>query len=106
MPANRVKSFRLTIKLKKFTRKERKFTKFGYIDPKSSTRHIIYINTEFSLLETVGTLYHEFSHWLFYTVFKDNAVITEDIEHTFCEAMDEDAKKNFKITLEAEADDD
>ena len=99
MPGRRVRTFNLAIKLKKFTRKERKFAKYGFIDPKSATRHVIYINTEFSLMETVGTLYHEFSHWLFYTVFKDNSVITEDHEHIFCEAMDDDAKKNLQTTL-------
>lgn len=99
MPANRTRTFHLTIKLKKFTRKERKFAKFGYIDPKSATRHVIWINTEFPLLDTIGTLYHEFSHWLFYSVFKDNTIVPEKQEHEFCSKMDKDSKKNFKLCL-------
>ena len=96
-----VETYHLTIKLKKFTKRERREAKFGFIDKKGPNRYVMYVNTEFSLLETIGTLYHEFSHWLFFTVFKDNKMISVDQEHGFCEEMDDHAKEEFKKCLGA-----
>ncbi len=94
-----VETYHLTIKLKKFSKRERADAKYGFIDKKSNNRYVMYVNVEFPLLETIGTLYHEFSHWLFFTVFKDNKMISEDQEHGFCEEMDDHAKAEFKKCL-------
>jgi len=93
--------FHLTIKLKKFTKRERRTGTYGYITRKSDNRYVMWVNTEFTLLETIGTLYHEFSHWLFFTVFKDS-VIDDDKEHEFCEELDEASKEAFKRCLGSE----
>ena len=97
-------NFVLTIKHKKFSSKKKDANDHegnaGYIQPPTKGhRYVIWINTDSSFLARIGTLFHEFGHFLFYTVFKEYS-IDEDKEHNFCEKVDVAACKAFKEYLE------
>ena len=87
-------TYHLTVKVKKFTRAQRKVSKYGYLDPKSQNRYVIYINNDYPLFEVIGTLYHELSHFVLLTVFRN--IFPERREEDFCERMDQHAQKEMK----------
>ena len=96
-------TYHLTVKVKKFLKSQKKISKYGYIDPKSNTRYVIYINSDYPLFEVIGTLFHELSHFVLFTVFKD--VFTSKREEDFCYNMDRHAQAELKELTESKEED-
>jgi Zn-dependent peptidase ImmA (M78 family) len=93
----------LTVRYKEFNNPNENSNEFegnyGYIRQGNPRHYTIWINSGTSLLNQVGTLFHEFGHFLFYTVFRQ-LFINEKKEHTFCEKIDDTARQGFKEYIE------
>ncbi len=102
-PAATKPSFYLTVRYKEFENPNENANdyegNYGFILPGASRRYTIWINSSTSLLNQVGTLFHEFGHFLFYTVFKE-LFVNEKKEHIFCEKIDDTARQGFKEYIE------
>lgn len=61
-------------------------------------RYLITIDSQKPMVERIGTLVHEFAHFLFYVFFEVDQV-SEKKEHTFCEGLDDDAQRRMKKYL-------
>lgn len=78
-----------------------RITDWGSLAPtsKGGTRYTLVINESASLVKQVGTLFHEFTHLIFYMIFNPTAV-DEVREHRLCRKMDSVGAKGFQGYLD------